>query len=126
MANAAATEIRQGGCACGRTRFETRGAPIFVANCHCASCRRATGAAMSSYVGFKSDQVAWSGEAPAVFASSPGVERRFCPACGTALSYSGAKWAGETHLFLGAFDDPSAFHPDGEAFPEEALSWLKK
>ncbi len=125
MASDASSEIRQGGCACGRTRFEARGAPKFVANCHCASCRRATGASMSSFVGFKSEQVTWSGEAPAIFASSPGVERRFCSACGTALSYAGEKWAGETHLILGAFDDPRAFTPTAEAFKEEALDWLK-
>lgn len=34
------TEI---GCACGRTRFEVRGAPILVSECLCNSCRAAAG-----------------------------------------------------------------------------------
>ncbi len=113
-----------GGCLCGATRFTFIGAPKFVGNCHCASCRRWSGAAMSTFVGGRDDQVAWSGAAPAVYASSPGVERRHCPTCGTALAYRGEGWPGETHLMLGAFDDPTAFEPAGDAFSGEALPWL--
>lgn len=115
----------EGGCMCGATRFAFEGEPRFVANCHCAPCRRWTGAPMTTYVGGLDDQTTWSGAPAAVFESSPGVERLFCAACGTALAYRGAQWAGETHLLLGAFDDPSAFTPTGDAFVEEALDWLK-
>ncbi len=119
------SEIHEGGCMCGRTRFVLTGPPRFVGNCHCAPCRHWTGAPMTTYVGARDEQTAWSGEAPASYASSPGVERLFCPACGTALAYRGAKWPGETHLVLGAFDDPAPFVPTSDVFVEEALAWLK-
>jgi hypothetical protein len=119
------SEAKTGGCMCKSTRFAFSGTPRFVATCHCESCRRWTGAPMTTYVGGLDEQVTWSGVEPAVYASSPGVERIFCPRCGTALAYRGEAWPGETHLLLGAFDDPNAFVPTKDVFTEDALAWLK-
>ncbi len=114
---------QQGGCQCGAVRFEASGAPRFVSNCHCLSCRKATGAAFSTWVGFKDEQVRWLTKEPAYHASSAGVKRGFCPACGTPLTYAGEQWSGETHLMIGAFDHPNAFVPRSEVFIEDALPW---
>lgn len=113
----------EGGCQCGAVRFRTEGAPKFVANCHCRSCRKATGAAFSTWVGFHDDQVRWTKGAPSFHASSPGVKRGFCSTCGAPLTYAGEKWPGETHLVIGAFDEDSAFTPRDEVFTEDALPW---
>ena len=116
-------DVQQGGCQCGAVRFKTNGAPRFVANCHCESCRNATGAAFSTWVGFKDEQVRWLTREPAYHASSTGVQRGFCPSCGTPLTYAGEKWSGETHLMIGAFDHPNTFVPRSEVFTEDALLW---
>ena len=113
----------QGGCQCGAIRFEAAGAPKFVSNCHCNSCRKATGAGFSTWVGFTNDHVRWLTKEPNFHASSPGVQRGFCAACGTPLTYAGEKWAGETHFMIGVFDDPAAFTPRSEVFTEDALPW---
>jgi hypothetical protein len=115
-------EVRSGRCHCGAVRFEANGAPKFVACCHCADCRRATGGAFSTWVGFRNEQVRCL-TSPNFYASSPDVKRGFCSACGTRLSYQGEKWAGETHFLIGVFDDPEAFIPTGDAFGGEALAW---
>lgn len=115
---------RAGGCRCGAVRYRAMGAPKFVGNCHCAACRRSTGAPFSTFVGYADDQVVWEGGRRAVHDSSPGVQRGFCPTCGTALSYAGAKWPGETHLFIGSFDAPDDLIPTGNVFTDEALSWI--
>ncbi len=112
-----------GGCQCGAARFEATGTPKFVSNCHCQSCRKATGAAFSTWVGFKADHVRWLTGEPSHHASSPGVQRGFCAACGTPLTYAGEQWAGETHFMIGVFDDPSVFTPRSEVFTEDALPW---
>lgn len=117
---------RAGGCNCGAIRFTALGDPRFIANCHCAACRKATGAAFSTYVGFSSDQVTWSGETRAIFESSLGVKRGFCGACGAPTSYEGAKWPGETHLFIGAFDDATDLLPTTDVFTDEALGWAHR
>ena len=66
--------IWTGGCHCGAVRFEAQGEPKFVSNCHCKDCRRATGAAVSTWVGFDSELVSWRGER-AIYESSPTVKR---------------------------------------------------
>ena len=119
-----ANEIHQGGCQCGAVRVEVAGTPNFVANCHCGECRKATGAAFSTWVGFANDKVRWLSGKPAQFSSSPGVRRYYCPDCGTPLAYQGSKWPGETHLLIGVFDEPKAFTPRGDAFVDEALPWV--
>jgi hypothetical protein len=115
-------KTHKGGCHCGAVRFETKGAPKFVARCHCADCRRSTGGAFSTWVGFNADQVRWPAP-PQTYESSKGVKRGFCSSCGTPVSYQGEKWAGEMHFLIGVFDDPSAFVPTGDAFGKEALAW---
>jgi hypothetical protein len=117
--------LRMGGCRCGDIRFEARGKPKFVGNCHCEDCRRSTGAAFSTYVGYLDDDVRWAGASPVIFESSSGVKRGFCGKCGTPVSYRGYKWSGETHLFIGEFDDPSDLVPAGDVFSKEALPWCE-
>ena len=55
-------ETRSGGCQCGAVRYEARGAPKFVGNCHCRDCRKATGAAFSTYVCYLDANVRWTGD----------------------------------------------------------------
>lgn len=112
-----------GGCQCGRVRFETTSKPRFVCNCHCISCRKATGGAFSTWVGFKETQVRWLTDEPDYYASSPGVKRGSCHRCGTPITYASDQWPGETHLLIGVFDDPSAFTPRKNVFTEDALPW---
>jgi len=113
-----------GGCQCGTVKFQASGTPRFVSKCHCNSCRNATGAAFSTWVGFADEQVRWLKAAPSTHASSPGVARGFCADCGTPLTYAGDDWPGETHLLIGVFDTPSAFTPNKDVFTEDALDWV--
>lgn len=113
-----------GGCQCGAVGFTTTGEPKFVARCHCASCRKATGAEFTTWVGWRDAQVEWSAGEPQHFASSDGVQRGYCGQCGTPVSYQGEKWPGETHLLIGLFDAPQDFPPGGDAFKDEALPWI--
>ncbi len=115
---------RTGGCGCGAVRFEALGPPLWIAHCHCADCRRATAAPMSTYAGFQRSGVRWTVGAPATHPSSPGVTRGFCGRCGTPLSYRGARWPDEIHLFVCTFDDPAAFAPQAHVYAAEQLPWL--
>ncbi len=115
--------IHKGGCQCRAVRFEASDPPKFVCNCHCESCRKATGAAFSTWVGFNEDKVRWDNASPTFYASSKGVRRGYCSACGTPLTYASDQWPGETHFLIGVFDDPNAFTPRKEVFTEDALAW---
>lgn len=123
--SATATEAC-GRCMCGLVRFVARFPSRFVAHCHCESCRRSHGAAFVTWVGFMSPQVAVTAGAEnlAVHESSAGTFRKFCRACGTKLFFEGAKWPGETHVPLAAFDDPVDRAPQSHAFYKEHAVWL--
>ena len=115
-----------GKCHCGAVRFTAEFPSRFVAHCHCESCRRAHGAAFVTWAGFLAPQVTITDGAELVAAheSSPGTFRRFCRACGTKLFFEGAKWPGETHVTVAAFDDPLDRAPQGHAFYAEHAPWL--
>jgi len=79
---------------------------------------------VSVYVGFRRTQVEFSPEEPPSFESSPGVRRRFCPSCGTPISYEADDREGELHLHVSGFEHPEDFSPDRHDFYSERLAWL--
>lgn len=113
-----------GGCLCGAVRFSVSGKPLWSAYCHCESCRRATAAPVAAFVGFDEGCVAFKGDARRFFSSSTGVERSYCAACGTPLSYRSTRWPGEIHLYSPTFDDPAAYPPTFHVHWAERLPWL--
>ena len=114
-----------GHCLCGRTRYRGRGQPKWVLYCHCESCRRATGAPVTTFACFTEETFDFEGEAPARYQSSPGVWRTFCPQCGTPLTYQAADLPGEVHLLVGSADHPEAPHltPQRHVFENERIAW---
>lgn len=115
-----------GHCLCGRTRYRATVDPAWTCYCHCESCRRATGVPVTAYAGFPVGRFAFEGEAPARYASSPGVTRTFCRHCGTPLTYQTAEWPDEIHLLLGSLDNPaaSALMPGRHVFDQERIPWV--
>jgi hypothetical protein len=116
---------RHGRCRCGLVNFEARGAPLRVGVCHCESCRRATGAAFAVYADYAPDAVTIAGE-PAVWSSRPGVERVFCPRCGSPIAFRDESEPRMTSLHLGGFDDPASLGaPHHVTYEHEGLDWAR-
>jgi hypothetical protein len=105
-------------------RYCATGAPKWIANCHRDSCRRATGAPLTTYAGFAVERFVVVAGAPERFPSSPGVTRTFCRRCGSPLTYEDARWPGEVHVLIGSMDRPQDFVPKRDAFAEERLPWV--
>ncbi len=105
-----------GRCLCGAVRFRAVGVETDFHGCHCGMCRRWTG---GPGFGVAVESVAFEGEeAISRFESSAWAERGFCNRCGTNLFYR-LKEADRYILWMGAFDDPSAFRLTGEIFVDE-------
>lgn len=118
-------KVHAGGCLCGRVRFEAIEEPRSVFYCHCFSCRRQTGAVVACFAAFRaSDRFRWVAAAPAVFHSSPGVTRKFCPHCGTPISYQAVQYPDEIHLNTGCFDHPEVLVPKAHFNCAEQLPWF--
>lgn len=80
---------------------------------------------MTAYIGVKDGDWRWTGQAASLFASSPGVERRFCSTCGTPLSFRSEKMSATMHFYVAAMEDLNMFEPTMHVAHEEKLDWLQ-
>ena len=112
---------RTGGCQCGAVRFRVEGELGRASICHCRMCQKAFGGFYGPYVATKPEQVTWTRGQPTLFASSNLVNRGFCPACGTQLTFQGA---GFFDLAIGAFDDPTDIRPAVQIGLDSKLPWV--
>jgi len=116
--------IHGGHCLCRAVKFEAAGASEWVGNCHCESCRRATGAPMATFAGYRESTFTYSAGTPRAQHSAPGVTREFCGDCGTALTYRNEVLGDAVHVLVAAFDNPADFEPMTHVFYGERLPWL--
>jgi len=77
-------ETHTGRCYCGAVEIEARGAPLDMGYCHCANCRRYSGAPVSAFTLWKIDnvKVTKGAEFLGKFKSSEISDRRYCTKCG--------------------------------------------
>lgn len=114
----------RGHCLCGAVRFEFTAEPVWTVHCHCDSCRRQTASPMTTFVGVRDGTWRWAGAAPAVYASSPGVERWFCGTCGSPVAFKADRYPGETHFYACLLEDAATLRPSEHVHWEERLPWL--
>ncbi|WP_157933035.1 GFA family protein [Roseovarius salinarum] len=115
---------RFGYCLCGSVTFELLGSSRWVGHCHCASCRRATGAGVVTFIGHPNGAWRWTGAPPSSYASSPGTLRYFCPVCGASVAYGSSREPGETHFHAALLDDPGSIIPTDDFHADERLGWI--
>jgi hypothetical protein len=116
-------QIHQGGCLCSAIRFRISGEPIFSCICHCASCRRASGAPTVAWLTFNRGQVRILTGPPRIFRSSQGVVRQFCATCGSQISYETIASPTTVDITTASMDNPNLFPPTQEVWLEHRLSW---
>lgn len=114
-----------GGCRCGACRFLASAAPFQVSYCHCSDCRRATGAPVTVFAGFRDAEIEMLGEDAASWQAVPGISRLFCGQCGTPIGYRDDRLPGETYYYIGVLEEPARFEPRLHAFTAEQLAWLE-
>ena len=113
----------EGGCLCGAVRFRVSGTPQFSVICHCATCRKASGAPSVAWLTFTREQFEFLSGEPRSYASSLGVIRRFCGTCGSGISYEKAETPISIDLTTMSLDDPTAFPPTSEVWVEHRIPW---
>lgn len=117
--------LLKGGCSCGAVRYETAALPFHRTLCHCVDCRRAAGAPAVAWFTVPAAELRWVRGSPAVHRSSPRVERGFCDACGTPLSYRNDGYAHEIDVLACTLDDPEAASPRDHTFASQRLGWMR-
>ena len=114
-----------GNCSCGRVQFRTESAPFQVSYCHCSDCRKATGAPVTVFIGFDSQNILFTRVYPDIHRSEPMIQRLFCATCGTPIGYIDDRLPNETYFYAGSLEDPSKFKPELHSWVSEKLDWLE-
>lgn len=94
-----------------------------VAYCHCADCRRVTGAAVAAFVAFSDDVLTVAPDHPRV-SHATGVERQFCPDCGSPLTARFSYLPGQVYVPLGVLDQTDALAPEVHCHDGARPAWL--
>ena len=100
--------VYTGGCQCGAVRFRVEGRLADASVCHCRMCQKAFGAFYAPLATAPAGGLAWTRGEPKRFRSSNHVQRGFCAACGTPLTYEAPDGVA---LAIGSFDHPEAVAP---------------
>ncbi len=114
----------EGSCLCRRVAYEADADVDRLIHCHCQTCRKAHGSAMSSIAAVPRESFRWiRGEATLKsFESSPGKLRWFCTECG---SHVMAERLGHptVMLRLGCLDTPIDVARQCHIWRSDAASW---
>ncbi|GLU33718.1 GFA family protein [Trinickia caryophylli] len=114
----------EGGCFCGRIRYELLAAPFSSLICHCMDCRRIAGAPFVAWLTVKASELRVVRGEPKAITSSAEVMRTFCGHCGSQLTYRHAKHAGEIDVATGTLDEPAAVPPTLHTWVSQKLPWI--
>lgn len=104
----------QGGCLCGKLRYQVGRQPSRVSICHCRFCQRATGSAYLVEPIFDAEIFKVIEGVPKVYTHVSGgsgkeVFIHFCDTCGTKLFLTFERFADVVGVYGGTFDDPNWF-----------------
>lgn len=114
-----------GGCACGAIRYECSALPLFVFQCHCRDCQRATGGPYAVNVWFKTREISFNTEPKnySVAANNDkDVNHYFCEDCGSPMGMQrvGAKVRG---IRAASLDNPGWLVPMANVWTCKAYPW---
>ena len=114
---------RQGGCRCGKVRFEVTGSPMLTMACHCTGCQRMTASAFSLSEAYSPPQFRLV-EGEVVIGGIHGPAHHYhCDYCKSWIYTDPGKDAGFVNLRSTMFDDPIQEPPFAETYTSEGLSW---
>ena len=116
--------MSKGGCHCGAVRYSVQGDMHHNAVCHCADCRRSSGAVMVAWAAFSKDALTVESGQPQVYRSSENGERHFCGACGTGLFYyNEVMLPGIVDVQAVTLDDAAERAPQAHIQLADSLPW---
>ena len=116
-----------GSCACEDIKYTCSGEPLYMGNCHCRDCQRATGSAFYPGVLFKEIDFPLLHGEPVWYESSADrghiMQRGFCSACGSPLFLINEASSGIRLLYAGSLDDPGLYKPQRDIYVVSAQPW---
>ena len=117
-----------GGCRCGAVRYQAEVEdPSRHGLCHCADCRRSTGAPAVAWLAVPKNTFAViQGEATR-WDGDNGAERYFCGTCGTSLYYfNETVLPGIADIQSATLDEPDDYPPTAQIQCAERLGYMAR
>jgi len=117
----------KGQCLCGAIQYEIDKVEPKMAHCHCSMCRKFHGAAFSTFVEVKTDDLRWlKGQELLVgYIASNGTVRQFCSVCGSSMTFNSAHSTGNSiAIALGTLDSDFDFQPDAHIHVDSKAKWI--
>jgi hypothetical protein len=123
-----ADEFLDGGCLCGDVRYRITGPSLFVMQCCCKDCQKATGTGHTTIVGIQRTQLDIKGKIATYTTTGDtggDVTRHFCGRCGGRLYTSGTLPGTVVMVQAGSLDQPERISPERVIYTKDALPWDK-
>jgi hypothetical protein len=113
-----------GRCLCGAIEYTVADQFRYALNCHCANCRRATGAAFKPFAGIERDKlgIRKGADSLLLFGGDTAHDAR-CKVCGSLL-YSLVREGAFVHVALGTLVDEPAIRPSAHIFVGSKAPWF--
>jgi hypothetical protein len=111
----------EGGCFCGRVRYEVDEGEYIAADCHCTLCRRIHAAPHVTWLVVPMQHFRYTSAPPNPLRSTESGTRYFCGACGTHVACVNAAHAEIVDVSICSLDAPEAFVPTLEVFTDTRL-----
>lgn len=114
-------------CRCGQLRATCIGAPVRVSVCHCLDCQKRSGSAFAVQARWPDAHVTLTGEHQTWQRTADSGHRatyKFCPVCGSTLTYAIEGWPGVTAVPVGAFADLDFPAPDFSVYEHRKHAWV--
>lgn len=114
----------EGGCRCGRIRFQVTAPPLLTMACHCRGCQRMTAGAYSLSIAVPDAGFAIvQGDPDPGGLHADGQDHRHCGWCKSWLFTRLPPAMGFVNVRTAMLDDPPATPPFIETCTAEAFSW---
>ena len=113
-----------GGCLCGKLRYQSKFSSTEKGYCHCSICRKSTSAPVVAFTSFPIEGFSYVKGKPSIYKSSEKGQREFCYNCGTQIAHRRIHDPETVDVNSGTLDDLTLFNPDFHIYTEEQVPWL--
>jgi len=115
-------KILAGACLCGATTYTVADEFEYALNCHCAQCRRQTGAAYKPLAGIKRKTLTLTTGEILPYGEGPDAHDAHCATCFSYL-YSIVRAGTYAHIAMGTMIDTPTIRPAAQIFVGSKAQW---
>jgi hypothetical protein len=114
-----------GKCECGTVRYSVLDAFLYAMNCHCSSCRAATGSAFKAFAGIEREKLEITdGPDRLLVFGDEDLNNTRCGVCGSLL-FSVVRDGAYVHVAMGSLVDAPSIQPTKHIFVGSKAPWFE-